>query len=371
MPLIPEMRILIGADVPSSPHGGVAQVLYNLQDHLRLEGIQADLLFLDSVPKWLHKILPARVTFPFIFIMYAFKGRRRYSIVQGKGSDGWIYGILRRIFRSLLPPYVLLSFELENLVWRKEKEEAFLKRTRIRFKTRITYPLAQLLPLQIALRTADHLVISYHDLDYVKSRFSNYTVQCNSVPPDFFIYREQHVVSRVGIMFNLTWHWRKSTCDLPDIFRKILVFNDVYITLVTPKPPPWVLQMEEDYTGRFHVFSDIDKSTLQSLYKENSIFVDPSVSSPFPLLVVLEAMASGMAIIAAGVSYADKVIEHGYNGYLVTPRDVEGMVKRVGLLVRDGRLRQTLGQRAQETARNYEWKMNIQTHVKVYRALIR
>lgn len=371
MPEISAVRVLVGADVPSNSHGGVAQVLYNLRDHLRLEGIQADLVFLDSVPKWLQTIFPARATFPFVFLIYAFKGRKKYDVVQGKGSDGWIYGIFRRIFKNLLPPYVLLSFELENLAWRKEKEEAFIKRSKIRFKTRITYPVTQLLPLQVALRTADHLLISNHDLDYIKSRFDDYTVHYNGVPSHFFINRERYQVSPVGVMFNLTWHWRKSICDLPEIFRRILTFDEAYITLVTPKPPAWVLQMKEDYSGRFHVYSDIPLDNLVRLYTENQIFVDPSVSSPFPLLVVLEAMASGMAIVATSVCYADRIIEHGYNGYLVTPRDADGIIKRLGILLRDTGLRQTMGQRSQQTAWNYEWKRNVQTYVKVYRELMR
>lgn len=363
------MRILIGADVFPDPHGGVAQVLYNLQEQLLRKGIHVDLLFLDSVPGWLRALLPSRITFPFLLAIHTIKERKRYDAVQGQGSNGWIYGVLRRIFRNLLPPYILMSFELENLVWQAQKKEALLKRTRISLKTRLVYPLTKLLPLQVALRTADHLIISNHDLDYVKPRFGRYTVQYNGVPAYFFINHERRDNKPVGVMFNLTWHWRKGIADLPDIFSKILACNDAHITLVTPQPPPFVMRMKEKYPDRFQVYSNVHTDELISLYWGHSIFVDPSVNCAPPLLAVLEAMASRMAVVASGLPYMDKVIEHGYNGFLVTPRDVEGIVKKIGLLVHDAELRRLMGSRAQDTARGYEWSKNIQAYVSMYRMI--
>lgn len=365
-----EIRILIGADVLSSPYGGVAQVLYNLQHYLGCEGIRVDLLFLDAVPHWLRSTLPRRVTFPLLFAFRAITERKRYRVVQGQGSDGWIYGLLRSMFRKSLPPYVLMSFALENLVWRVEKEEAFLKRTKIRLQTRMIYPLTKLFPLQVAMRMADHLVISNHDVDYVKVRFSNYTVQYNGVPAHFFVTRKRDEGPPVGVMFNLTWHWRKGIYDLPEIFRRILALSDTYITVVTPEQPRSVIHMREQYPDRFNVYSGIETEVLIGLYQKHSIFVDPSVNVTPPLLVVLEAMASGMAVVTSGLPYMDSVIEHGFNGYLVTPRDVDGIIRRIGALVKDAELRKTFGRRAQDAVRRYEWERNVKTYVGVYRMLI-
>jgi glycosyltransferase involved in cell wall biosynthesis len=62
--------------------------------------------------------------------------------------------------------------------------------------------------------------------------------------------------------------------------------------------------------------------------------------------VYLEALTAGVPIVGTRVDGADEVIKDGANGYLVEPRDVIGVAKRVQRLLDDRDLRVAMGRRA-------------------------
>ena len=52
-------------------------------------------------------------------------------------------------------------------------------------------------------------------------------------------------------------------------------------------------------------------------------------------IVFLEAMAAGLPIVGTSVDGASELIESGVNGYLLLPRDVDGMSDRIVEIVRN------------------------------------
>jgi len=68
--------------------------------------------------------------------------------------------------------------------------------------------------------------------------------------------------------------------------------------------------------------------------------------------VLLEAMASGCAIVASRVAGIPDVIRDGENGMLVPPRDVQALAEAICILLRDPTLRYRMGRSAQATVRD-------------------
>lgn len=81
------------------------------------------------------------------------------------------------------------------------------------------------------------------------------------------------------------------------------------------------------------------------------VFFQPSLWEAMSI-ALLEAMASSRAIVATRVGEAPLVIEHGTDGLLVEPRDVDGMTAALSRLVGDPALRQRLGAAASAKARD-------------------
>src|SRR6185503_2648298 len=71
------------------------------------------------------------------------------------------------------------------------------------------------------------------------------------------------------------------------------------------------------------------------------VFVSASRSEAFGLAIV-EAMASGVPVVATRTAGAEEVIEHDQTGRLVPVRDVEGLAQAISELSSDKRQRQFL-----------------------------
>lgn len=93
---------------------------------------------------------------------------------------------------------------------------------------------------------------------------------------------------------------------------------------------------------------------LSRAYAAADLFLHCSITETFGL-VVLEAMASGMPVIARDQGGPSEIIRHGSTGYLVPPQDLETFVERTLLLCRDHDLRAELAVAALEQANDTTW----------------
>lgn len=86
------------------------------------------------------------------------------------------------------------------------------------------------------------------------------------------------------------------------------------------------------------------------------VFVLPSVtegrSSEAMPIAVLEAMASGVAVVATRVGGVPDVVVHEYNGLLVDPCDVRGLANAIIRVLDDEKLRARLGEVASKTVKD-------------------
>jgi glycosyltransferase involved in cell wall biosynthesis len=75
------------------------------------------------------------------------------------------------------------------------------------------------------------------------------------------------------------------------------------------------------------------------------VYVLPSNSEGLPN-TVLEAMATGLPVVATRVGGMDELIQDGVTGFLVPPREPDPLARALGLLLRDEALRRTTGKAA-------------------------
>lgn len=100
------------------------------------------------------------------------------------------------------------------------------------------------------------------------------------------------------------------------------------------------------------------------------IFILPSLSEGMPN-VVMEAMASGLPVIATSVSGTPELIEDGKNGFLIPPKNSEDIEKRVIQLLNDQHLSDKIGDNARKSIfeRNLTWDSSAEKYIKIYRTL--
>ena len=94
---------------------------------------------------------------------------------------------------------------------------------------------------------------------------------------------------------------------------------------------------------------------LSRAYASADLFLHCSITETFGL-VVLEAMASGVPVIARDQGGPSDVIQHGRTGYLVPPRDLEGFVHLIRDVTGDRALRTDLAVAARGYADDTTWE---------------
>lgn len=106
------------------------------------------------------------------------------------------------------------------------------------------------------------------------------------------------------------------------------------------------------------------------LFSALDVFVSASHTESFGL-AILEAMASGKAIVATETEGAKELIETGKSGKLVTVREPLEIAAAVGDFLRDERFGENCGRKAQETAREkFSLEKMIGQTEKVYQSVL-
>jgi glycosyltransferase involved in cell wall biosynthesis len=97
-------------------------------------------------------------------------------------------------------------------------------------------------------------------------------------------------------------------------------------------------------------------------YKQSNVFLFPSRHEGMPN-ALLEAMASGLPVIATCIAGNEELVVEDETGYLVPPEDIESLQGALKKLLNDPALRQQMGiasrRRAEE---NYSWESTAQQY---------
>jgi glycosyltransferase involved in cell wall biosynthesis len=85
------------------------------------------------------------------------------------------------------------------------------------------------------------------------------------------------------------------------------------------------------YRSNFRYLGVKSREELGAVYRAASVLVLPSVQEAFGL-VLLEAMASGLAVIATETSGAPDIVRNGIDGFVVPSRNAEALRERLAWL---------------------------------------
>ncbi|NIO68484.1 MAG: glycosyltransferase [Anaerolineae bacterium] len=108
---------------------------------------------------------------------------------------------------------------------------------------------------------------------------------------------------------------------------------------------------------------------LPGLYRLASVFVTASEVETQGL-VVLEAAATGLPIVAVRAAAIPEVVEDGVTGYLVAPRDIDAMADRLVRLLRNPDQARAMGQAGRAKMQQHSLDRSIEAHEQLYRSLV-
>lgn len=110
---------------------------------------------------------------------------------------------------------------------------------------------------------------------------------------------------------------------------------------------------------------------LARYYATADIVCFPNTGRESQGIVLLEAMATGKPIVASAIGGFLSVLTDGVEGFAVPPRDPEKLAEGILKLIKDKKLRQQMGQRGIEKAKQYDWSIIAARIIDIYKNVLK
>ena len=130
---------------------------------------------------------------------------------------------------------------------------------------------------------------------------------------------------------------------------------------------PW---LEREFAGLPATFMGyLRGERLSRAYASADIFVFPSRLETFGLVVV-EAMAAGLPVVASRVGGVGDIVRDGLNGYTFESGDTAALLEGVRKIASSGDKRRWMGEQARAYAASQSWEAIMDEVIAIYKALI-
>ncbi len=113
-----------------------------------------------------------------------------------------------------------------------------------------------------------------------------------------------------------------------------------------------------------------DTNRVPVYLKNSDVFVLPSLHEGFPN-VLLEAMASGLPVVASDVCGINEIIEDNKNGFLVKPQNSKEIAEKILLLLDNRYLRENICKENRKKASRYSWQRTVHMLENVYSSTLK
>ena len=124
--------------------------------------------------------------------------------------------------------------------------------------------------------------------------------------------------------------------------------------------------------NKLRFWGRISNNRLPDFYAAADLFVAPSVEAlsgdtEGQGVVLLEAFAARLCVLATSIGGIPEVVDNGYTGVLVEPRNPQQLSAAMEKLLRNGRLRSELADNAFAKVKNYDWEKIAKDFEDLYR----
>jgi glycosyltransferase involved in cell wall biosynthesis len=146
--------------------------------------------------------------------------------------------------------------------------------------------------------------------------------------------------------------------------------DDISVCLVGDGPLTDEIAEEIRQRGlQEYVFMTGYREDVPRILAASDIFVLPSFWEGTPR-VILEAMASGLPVVATDIAGIPEQVVDGESGYLIPPGDTEALVSRLEQLLTDPSRRDTMGERGQERINEFSVESMITALDSLYKEVL-
>jgi glycosyltransferase involved in cell wall biosynthesis len=125
-----------------------------------------------------------------------------------------------------------------------------------------------------------------------------------------------------------------------------------------------------DVQGRVEFMGKVDNRHIATIHERLDVVVVPSIWPENSPVVITEAMASGIPVVASDIGGIPELVEDGVTGFLVPPRDARALAERVEYLRRRPDERRRMSAQAVERIQSHALRSQVDRIVEVYEGLV-
>lgn len=259
-------------------------------------------------------------------------------------------------------PTIVFSHGVERRGWQLSLQREDGTSNRIRWRTRLLFPLWRLRQCDIGLRKgAGLLLINSEDSGFVQTTYGRnleaIQIFKNGVYPSTLDERTQPIDSFTALFLG-SWLERKGIGTLISAAR-ILDERNVRVNWLLAGTGAGVDSIlnswPESLRRQVEVVPSFPPDVEESLLARSNVFVLPSFFEGQPLSL-LQAMETGRCCITTDCCGQRDLIEHGQNGLLHTPGDSVELASLIERCATNEELRMSLGRNAKETVQRRSWE---------------
>jgi glycosyltransferase involved in cell wall biosynthesis len=361
------LRILVAHNVPRARTGGMSRIMGFLHDEVEAAGHSVEYFCAEDAGKG-GKF--SRFTFPLAVLRHASAAKQNgkpYDVINVHEPSGAAVASWKRRTGARI---VVTSHGLETRGWKARLEDEH-----VTLQSRIVYPATVLWQTRMALERADHVFcLNSEDANTLEKRGipkQRITRIFPAADPVFGTFARDYREATT-ILFAGTWIPRKGIHDLAKAFVQIAVSRpQLRLVVLNPGVP------EDDVRSLFPPVIASQVSCVRAapergvaeVFAAADIYVLPSRFEGTPL-TLMEAMWSGLPIVATDTCGMHDVLRHEQNGLLIPLSARDRLAEELARLVDDPELRARLGSAALSDAReHYTWRQSAQPVLRAYEQL--
>lgn len=361
------MRVLFAQAHPRDARLGSPKSVLRLGAALARLGIDVRYLFAGDQPDPLPGPRGRELGFPLLVA----RAVRAWpcDVLDAASSSGVLWALRRRV-RQHPPAVVARVLGLEHTAWARTRPYE-----RLTWRYRLWAECVRLPLVALALRAADRVAcLSQADAHAVVGRGWQPAERVAVIPPgiDQALLEAPDDAPRAGALYVGAWTARKGA----DVLVRAYVLArracpDLALTLAgTWQPAERVLAaFPSAVRDGVRVLPPLAEEDLQTCYQQHALLLLPSRYEGFGL-VVLEALASGLPVVATRTGGAADLVVDGVNGYLVPPNDPVALAQAWLSVANDAARRRRMGAAARATARPYTWERAAEQTLALYNATL-
>jgi phosphatidyl-myo-inositol alpha-mannosyltransferase len=150
---------------------------------------------------------------------------------------------------------------------------------------------------------------------------------------------------------------RKGFAVMVDAFRRLATAHPDLLLVVAGDGPERdaVRRLTPPLRERVVMLGNVPHDRLPSIHAACEVFCAPATGRESFGIVLVEALSSGLPVVASAIPGYREVIRDDVDGLLVPPGDPEAVARAVGRLLGDADLSKRLSETGRKTARRYSW----------------